>query len=322
MTAMVGTLISKSGKESGSICLARRSLMNTNPLALPPSDPVPICVHRKVPSQNLRSKTGNSATRGFRPLIDTSPVSLADAARFNAPRRSGVPRASSQRPPSHPAASVARLGYAPNCDGVGRIPHVQLLTASQIGDCEVCRRHLQVELPEHFVFLPEVVHVALHLFEIAASDATGISQKVGDEQNVAFLNLCVGFRRRWPVGAFGDDSYLLTDTADVVAGDLVLHGRRDDNVDFLLKPCLPRQYFIAQFLGFTFVDPPEVIGDRRELAEVDSVSLAVCVGTLIPLIPAGDRDHPPSQLLVEIDCVVGHIAEPLDAGLRILGPNA
>ena len=72
MTAIVGTLISTSGKEVGSICFARRSLMNTNPLALPPIAPEPIWVQRKVPSQNLRSKTGNSATRGFRLLIDTS----------------------------------------------------------------------------------------------------------------------------------------------------------------------------------------------------------------------------------------------------------
>src|ERR1019366_5321319 len=193
MTAMVGTLISTSGKESGSICLARRSLMNTNPLPLPPSAPEPICVHRKVPSQNLRSKTGNSATRGFRTLMDTSPASLADAARFSAHSRSGAHRARSQRRPSHPAASVARLGYAPNGDGVGSIPHVQLLTASQIGDREVCRCHLQVEFSENLVLFPEVVHVALHLLEIAAGHAPGVRQEVGDEQDAAFLNLRIRF---------------------------------------------------------------------------------------------------------------------------------
>ena len=58
--------------------------MKTKPRALPPSDPEPICVHRKVPSQNLRSKTGNSALRGFRPLIDSSHCIIADAVRFNA----------------------------------------------------------------------------------------------------------------------------------------------------------------------------------------------------------------------------------------------
>src|SRR5450756_720437 len=198
MTAMVGTLISTSGKESRSICLASRSLMNTNPLALPPSAPEPICVQRKVPSQNLRSKTGNSATRGFRLLIDTSHCIIADAAHL-------VP---GRRRPSHPAASVARLGHTPDRDGVGGISHVQLFTASQIGDREVCGCHLQVELPENFVFLPEVVHVALYLLEIAAGHATGIRQKVGNEQDAAFLNLSVRFRCRGPVGAFGDDSYL------------------------------------------------------------------------------------------------------------------
>src|SRR5438270_13625118 len=69
---MVGTLISTSGKKEGSICSARRSLTNTNPLALPPIDPEPIFVQRKVPSQNLRSKTGNSATRDLTLLIGTS----------------------------------------------------------------------------------------------------------------------------------------------------------------------------------------------------------------------------------------------------------
>src|ERR1039458_8354361 len=88
MTAMVGTLISTSEKEEALMRLASRSLMNTNPLALPPSDPEPICVQRKVPSQNLRSKTGNSAARGFRTLIDTSPHHLADVTRRVEPRAS------------------------------------------------------------------------------------------------------------------------------------------------------------------------------------------------------------------------------------------
>ena len=46
----------------GSTACASRSLMKTRPLAFPPSDPVPIRVKRKVPSQKLRSKAGRSAT--------------------------------------------------------------------------------------------------------------------------------------------------------------------------------------------------------------------------------------------------------------------
>ena len=111
--------------------------MNTNPLALPPIDPEPICVQRKVPSQNLRSKTGNSATRGFKLLIDTSHCIIVDAARFKTPRRSDAHLARGWRRPSHPAAFVTRFGYSADRDRVGGISHIQLFPASQIGDRKV-----------------------------------------------------------------------------------------------------------------------------------------------------------------------------------------
>src|SRR5437868_14256168 len=126
MTAIVGTLISTSGKEVRSICSARRSLMYTNPLALPPIEPEPICVQRKVPSQKLRSKTGNSATRGFRALIDTSHRILTDElTRRDVPE--WRPSRLRLRWPSYPAAFVARLRYATNGDSIGSISHIQLL---------------------------------------------------------------------------------------------------------------------------------------------------------------------------------------------------
>ena len=145
-----------------------------------------------------------------------------------------------RRTTSYPAAFVARLGYAANRDGIGSISHVQLLTASQIGDGEVRGRHLHIELSENLVFLPEVVHVALHLLKITAGHATGIGQKVGNQQDAAFPNLSVGFRCRRTVGAFSNDAHAGADPANVVAGDLVFHRRRDQNVDFLLYPCLSR----------------------------------------------------------------------------------
>ncbi len=37
----------------------------------------------------------------------------------------------------------------------------------------------------------------------------------------------------------------------------------NENVDILFNPCLSRQYFIAEFLGFSFVDPAEVVGNRQ-----------------------------------------------------------
>src|ERR1019366_2186917 len=125
MTAMVGTLISTSEKEEALMRLASRSLMNTNPLALPPIDPEPICVQRKVPSQNLRSKTGNSATKDFRTLIDTSPPHQGECSPFPARHWSGTHLVRRWYTTSHPAAFVARLGYAADRDRVGRVPHVQ-----------------------------------------------------------------------------------------------------------------------------------------------------------------------------------------------------
>ena len=84
-----------------------------------------------------------------------------------------------------------------------------------------------IELSENLIFLPEVVHVALHLLKIAAGHATGVRQKVGDQQDAALLNLSVGFRCRRTVGAFSDDAHAGTNPANVVAGDLVFHRRRE-----------------------------------------------------------------------------------------------
>src|SRR5215469_2895456 len=76
---MVGTWISTSGKDPGGICSDRRSLMKTNPFAFPPREPEPICVQQNVPSQNFRSKLGNSATSGFRLVIGLSHPIIEDA---------------------------------------------------------------------------------------------------------------------------------------------------------------------------------------------------------------------------------------------------
>src|SRR5215472_13497132 len=116
---MVGTWISTSGKDPGGICSASRSLMNTSPFAFPPSEPEPICVQQNVPSQNFRSKRGNSATSGFRLLIGLSHPIIEDGADLHARRTDRRPSGDSSR--SHPAAFVAGTCDAPDRDGVGRI---------------------------------------------------------------------------------------------------------------------------------------------------------------------------------------------------------
>src|SRR5579864_9403477 len=109
---MVGTLISTSGKTLESISFERRSLMRTSPPAFPPSEPVPICVQRKVPSQNLRSNTGNSVRTAFEPLIG--------CLRHHDMNKACCRRVFTQFwAQSPPPPFVAGFGYPANCDRVG-----------------------------------------------------------------------------------------------------------------------------------------------------------------------------------------------------------
>ena len=87
-----------------------------------------MCVKRKVPSQNLRSKTGSSATRGFgaahRPLpLQHSGCRLSGLRSLACIDGAGCFL--------HPAALVACLGYAADRDGVSSISHVQLLARAR-----------------------------------------------------------------------------------------------------------------------------------------------------------------------------------------------
>src|SRR5664279_4724968 len=93
----------------------------------------------------------------------------------------------------YPAALVASLGNSPNRDSVRCVTHVQLLAPRQDRNREVGRGHLEVKLAQHFVLLPEVIHVALHLLKVAAGYSAGIGEEVGNQQNAALLYLRVGF---------------------------------------------------------------------------------------------------------------------------------
>src|SRR6516162_3348016 len=212
MTAIVGTVTSKPEKCHVATACASRSLMTTRLPALPPSDPVPMRVKRNVPSQKLRSKTGRSATGS---LVSTmlTPVDT---------RPRGRASLMLTAMPLHPTALLTRFRNAADGNSVCGVAHVEILAASQLGNRIVRRRHLHVELAEHFILLPEVIHVALHLLEVAAGNSAGVGQKVGEQQNVMLANLDVGFKRCRPVRALRDDSHLRANLVDVVGGDLVL----------------------------------------------------------------------------------------------------
>src|SRR5579872_1145578 len=127
---MVGTLISTFGKDEGLICSVSRSLIKARPLALPPIAPVPICVQRNAPCQNLRSKSGSSDVKILVPLMHTSSDAGEGCAFLKLLAR------------LHPASVVACLCDTANRDRVGRISHVQFLSACQIRHCKIRRRHL------------------------------------------------------------------------------------------------------------------------------------------------------------------------------------
>src|SRR5512133_3325526 len=99
----------------------------------------------------------------------------------------------------YPASVVTRLRHSANRNGVSRITHVELLGPRQLRYGEVGGCHLKVQLAQDLVLLPEVVHVALHLFEVAAGDAAGVRQEIGDDENAARPDFSVRFRRCWTV---------------------------------------------------------------------------------------------------------------------------
>ncbi len=102
--------------------------------------------------------------------------------------------------------------------------------------------------------------------------------------------------------------------ADIVASNLVLHCRRNQDLDILLKPRLAGQQFVSQGLCLLLVDSTETVGDRQKLVEIDSVKLAISVRALVFLVPTRDGNHLASQPLVKFDGVLGHVAETLNAG--------
>src|SRR3990172_10596655 len=117
--------------------------MRNSPAPFPPTSPSPMRVNRSWPSKKRRSNCGMSGTI----LTFTCP--------------------------SHPAAIATGLGHSADPDHVGGVAHEQLPLPRQLAHGDVGRRHLEIQLPQHFVLLPEVVRVGLHLLEVAAGDPAG-----------------------------------------------------------------------------------------------------------------------------------------------------
>ncbi len=127
-----------------------------------------------------------------------------------------------------------------------------------------CAGHLGVELVEDFILFPEVVHVALDLFEIGAGDSTGVGKEVRDHENAAFVDDLVCFWSGWAIGAFADDFDFLGNPIYVFASDLVFKCCWDEYVNFLFDPCITCKYLIPEVLGFLLVDSAEPVGDFPE----------------------------------------------------------
>ena len=90
--------------------------------------------------------------------------------------------------------------------------------------------HLLVEAGEDLFPGPEEVGVALDLLEIRAGDPTRVGEEVRNHEDAALFENLVGLGSRRAIGSLGDDPDVFVDPLDVVGGDLVLEGRRDQDV--------------------------------------------------------------------------------------------
>jgi hypothetical protein len=122
------------------------------------------------------------------------------------------------------------------------------------------------------------------------------------------------------VGPLAPSPMTLTRAAillDRLGVDLVLQGAGQEDVDVLLDPGVAVEPLILEGLGLGLVDAAEPVGDGQQLLEADAALLAVGVGGLVGLVPAGDADDLAAELGVQLDGVLGDVAEALDGRLGL-----
>ena len=176
------------------------------------------------------------------------------------------------------------------------------------------RCHDIVEFTQYFLFGPEVVHVALNLFKIAAGNSAGVGQKIGNHENVSFFQNLVRFGSSRAVGAFDNYFYFLGILFDGIGIDLILQSGGDQDINFLGNPGFGVCDFVAQAFGFCFVNAAEFVGDAEQFFQVDAALLDHGVGFVFLLVPIRHANRFAAVLLVQFYGILRNIPEALERG--------
>lgn len=111
----------------------------------------------------------------------------------------------------YPAAKLDRFGHTVNGYDICGITHVKVLFHGQAVNTVECGCHLLVKLFENLFLGPEIIHIALNLFEVTAGDPSSVAEEIGYQVYSSFLNQLVTVGSGGAVGAF---AYNLDLTAD------------------------------------------------------------------------------------------------------------
>ena len=178
-------------------------------------------------------------------------------------------------------------------------------------------RHLAVQLDQHLFAGPVVVHVALHLLEVAAGDSARVREQVRDHEHAALVEHAVRFRRGRPVGPLRDDLHARRDPLHRLLVDLVLEGGRDQDVHVLRDPVLPGEHLVAQCARLVHVDAAELVGDLLQRLQEHAGRAAERVALLVALVPARHAGHLAAHLDEHLDRVLRDVAESLHRRRRL-----
>ena len=158
----------------------------------------------------------------------------------------------------------------------------------------------------HLGKLPEIAHTVLDPFEVRYGHAAGVCHDVGDDDDAAFVENAIRFRRRRTVRAFDDE--LRLDLRRILSGEHFLQRCRNEHVAFRLE-----QFGIADLVAaFEALEVVVALGVRNGLRDVDAVG--VVVGTR----HVRDADDFAAALLEELGRPAADVAEALDDDARVL----